>query len=151
MVARKIVIEECAQCPNSDHQGGFGPVAYIPVCRKAGRNLPYDTKVGFGNIVRARQVGGIPSWCLLEKNTPSQPAADSIQHPRAGDTQPVAVSQTLTMLDAREFPPPIGVKILCGSTRTGITVVGHFDPSGPAGHDCWLPLPAFPASLKRMR
>lgn len=49
------------------------------------------------------------------------------------------------MLDAAIHPPPKHQQVLCGSMRYGTTVKGVFNP---AHHDCWLPMPKFPESVK---
>ena len=49
------------------------------------------------------------------------------------------------MLDAAIHPPPKHQMVLCGSVKWGTTVKGYFDP---AHHDCWLPMPKFPESVK---
>lgn len=171
MTARKIVIEDCGECPYDDHKGGFGRVSYIPVCRKANREPPWKPEADRYGFVRARREPGIPDWCPLQEDAASQPESfmlnqvqpraldmqvfgrscrpDGFKPQAASDTQPVAVSHTITLLDAREFKPPKDKKILCGSAlRFGTTVIGLFD--GRA-HDCWLPMPGFPASLKGRR
>ena len=149
-IIRKIVIADCDDCPHSDHNGGFGRVAYIPVCRKAGREPPWKPESDRYGFVSAWREPGIPDWCPLQADAASQPDSPALlQPPRASDTQPVAVSHTVTMLDAREFKPPKDRKILCGSARKfGTTVIGHFDPRA---HDCWFPMPKFPDSLKGRR
>jgi len=72
-MTRYISIETCRTCPHNDHKGGFGRVAYLPVCRLASRDLPYTSGVngqpGRERIV-ATPTGEIPEWCplpLLEK------------------------------------------------------------------------------------
>ena len=49
------------------------------------------------------------------------------------------------MLDAAIHPPPKHQQVLCGSIRYGTTIKGVFNP---AHHDCWLPMPKFPESVK---
>lgn len=49
------------------------------------------------------------------------------------------------MLDAASHPPPKHQQVLCGSVKLGTTVKGYFDPKH---HDCWLPMPKFPESVK---
>lgn len=119
---RKIVINGCGECPIS----WYCPNADIAM---------FSRKVDIQNK------------CPLPQDTqPESPAL--LQPPRVSDSQLVAVSQTITMLDARDYPPPNG-KILCGSARKfGTTVIGRFDASA---HDCWLPMPKFPDSLKGRR
>lgn len=61
-----IVIEKCSQCPHNDHRGGFGNPKYIPVCRKANREQPYEVRPDdrFNSV--AFQTVDIPEWCPLE-------------------------------------------------------------------------------------
>ena len=49
------------------------------------------------------------------------------------------------MLDATIHPPPKHQQVLCGSMKYGTTIKGVFDP---VHHDCWLPMPKFPESVK---
>ena len=49
------------------------------------------------------------------------------------------------MLDAAIHPPPKHQQVLCGSMKYGTTIKGVFDPKH---HDCWLPMPKFPESVK---
>ena len=65
MTARKIVIQDCGECPHSDHKGAFGKVSRIPVCRKADRELPWTPSVGNRGSVSAKREPGIPDWCPL--------------------------------------------------------------------------------------
>lgn len=46
-----------------------------------------------------------------------------------------------TMINAKDSTPPKGALVLCGSVKSGTTVIGYFDPSY---HDCWFPLPRHP-------
>ncbi len=69
-MSQKIVIETCNVCPHKDHKGGFGNPAYVPICRKKDRELPYTVSAhqgsrNFGVMVTASQKGGIPEWCPL--------------------------------------------------------------------------------------
>lgn len=67
MDQRCLVVQNCMQCPNHDHKGAFGAVAYVPVCRKVGLELPYDpVTVGPRGSVTASPKGTIPDWCPLE-------------------------------------------------------------------------------------
>lgn len=69
MTGRKIVIAYCGQCPHKDHNGGFGKIAYIPVCKKKNRKiLPYKCSVSDSGFVTAQLKNGIPDWCPLPKN-----------------------------------------------------------------------------------
>ena len=66
MTARMIPINTCFDCPHRDHQGAFGKVAYVPVCGKKNRKLPYNVTTGpIGQ--QANPTGNIPAWCPLEK------------------------------------------------------------------------------------
>lgn len=67
-MSKKIVIKKCKNCPHVDHKGGFGHIAYIPVCRLADKELPYRVERGYGTMIIAKQTGGIPTWCPLEDN-----------------------------------------------------------------------------------
>lgn len=49
------------------------------------------------------------------------------------------------MLDATITPPPKHQQVLCGSMKYGTTIKGVFDSKH---HDCWLPMPKFPESVK---
>ena len=68
MTARKIVIQECGECPSSDHKGAFGKVSRIPVCRKADRELPWTHIANRAGFVSAKREPGIPDWCPLPKD-----------------------------------------------------------------------------------
>ena len=65
MTARKIVIQDCGECPRSDHKGAFAVVSRVPVCRKADRELPWTPSVGNRGRVSAKREPGIPDWCPL--------------------------------------------------------------------------------------
>lgn len=56
-----IRIETCKECTNRDHKGAFGRISYIPICRKAGMELPYTEHKG-----KASPTYEIPDWCPLE-------------------------------------------------------------------------------------
>lgn len=63
-----IPVESCASCPHRDHKGGFGVVAYVPVCRMANRELPHDVqtmKTPLGHRMVAGGTSVIPDWCPL--------------------------------------------------------------------------------------
>ena len=64
---RKIVIKSCDDCPHHDHKGAFGVIAYIPICQKKGKELPYTLKENNGRAY-AESTGKIPGWCPLPKN-----------------------------------------------------------------------------------
>lgn len=88
---------------------------------------------------------GIPDWCPL----PDDHQPTTISH--AGSSQRVAVSHGYTLLDSRMHPAPIGVKLLCYSSRLGTTVPGEFQqatPQNPYGHTGWIGMPDVPDSLK---
>ena len=76
-MSKKIVVNNCTECPFIQHHGGFGNPAYIPYCSKAmlltDGNLPYTTssRVTGGcksPLVTAIPTGVIPDWCPLEDN-----------------------------------------------------------------------------------
>lgn len=63
-----IPIPSCQECPHRDHKGGFGTVAYVPVCRKANKELPHTVEVGPNKVTHrmfAKLAEGIPEWCPL--------------------------------------------------------------------------------------
>ena len=68
MADRKIVLTDCGQCPSCDHKGGFGRIAYVPVCRAAKKDLPHTLHVGIGGGAQASRTPGIPDWCPLPFN-----------------------------------------------------------------------------------
>lgn len=61
---RKIVFLTCEDCPHFDHKGAFGKIAYVPVCRKKKKELPYAKAVE-GERVMASATYVIPDWCPL--------------------------------------------------------------------------------------
>ena len=61
-----IPVLSCRECPHSDHRGGFGQVAYLPVCRKANQEMPWEPVLN-GTRVQAKQTVDIPDWCPLEE------------------------------------------------------------------------------------
>lgn len=63
---RYIPIKTCNDCPHKDHRGGFGRVAYIPVCRLTDKNLPYTVGAsGLTRMIIANYTGEIPDSCPL--------------------------------------------------------------------------------------
>lgn len=68
-MTRIIRIESCKDCHFRDHNGAFGVIAYIPMCRNGkSRELPYTTSPsGLGRQLYASVCDGIPEWCPLEK------------------------------------------------------------------------------------
>ena len=63
---KKILVDKCTNCPFVGHAGGFGKIAYIPVCGKErGRQLPF-TETSSGGRVTAHGTDEIPDWCPLE-------------------------------------------------------------------------------------
>ena len=74
MTARKIVIQDCGECPRSDHKGAFGAVSCIPVCRKADRELPWTPIASSTGFVSAKREPGIPDWCPLPNDAGKEPA-----------------------------------------------------------------------------
>lgn len=64
-MSKKIVIQSCGVCPHKDHKGGFGNIAYIPICRAANKELPYTETARNGRCY-ANATLVIPGWCPLE-------------------------------------------------------------------------------------
>lgn len=60
-----IPIPSCRECPSRDHKGGFGTIAYVPVCRRTNRELPYTLGSGHRGRVIAVSSDEIPDWCPL--------------------------------------------------------------------------------------
>lgn len=66
------VINNCFECPNWDHSGGFTPGGAIPLCNGkleskngyCGRKLPFSYDPETGKRVGS---GKIPKWCPLKK------------------------------------------------------------------------------------
>ena len=52
----------------------------------------------------------------------------------------------IEMIDAKENPPPRHDKSICGNSELGVTTIGLFMHGF---HDCRLPMPKFPQSLKK--
>lgn len=72
MSGRVIPVDTCRTCPSRDHKGGFGPVAYVPVCDRANRReLPHEIRASTGPAGVPRIVADptykIPQWCPLPK------------------------------------------------------------------------------------
>lgn len=65
-MTKVIVINKCSECPGSDHKGAYGRISYIPVCRYATRELPYEVVYDkhFGTCASPTDI--IPEWCPLE-------------------------------------------------------------------------------------
>lgn len=69
MTNRKIVLTDCGDCHNRDHNGAFANPAYVPSCTKAKRNLPYTVSPSpSGNSIWATRTPGIPDWCPLPED-----------------------------------------------------------------------------------
>lgn len=68
LTARKIVQQTCSGCQYKDHNGAFGNISCVPVCRFAKQELPYTTTVGDSGRVHAHPTNVIPDWCPLEYN-----------------------------------------------------------------------------------
>ena len=68
-MSKKIVIEVCSKCPKVSHGGGFGKIAYIPMCNLGvtNRELPYEERASRGMVV-AHGTDVIPDWCPLEED-----------------------------------------------------------------------------------
>lgn len=64
---RVIEVKSCKVCWNRDHKGAFGNPSYIPVCRKTGKELPYETHPDGRGGLYAQVTGEIPEWCPLTK------------------------------------------------------------------------------------
>jgi hypothetical protein len=65
---KAILIESCGVCPNRDHNGAFGKVAYVPICRLSNKQLPYDVEVQRGREYAVAKKE-IPAWCKLTEVT----------------------------------------------------------------------------------
>ena len=68
---RYIKIETCKDCPNLDHRGGFGKVAYVPWCKLTKKDLPYMAIASNERspaTVRASSNFQIPESCPLPKD-----------------------------------------------------------------------------------
>lgn len=66
---RSLAIKTCEDCPEYDHNGAFGKIAYIPVCCAMRRKkLPYALSEPLGGAPRAIYTGKIPDWCPLERS-----------------------------------------------------------------------------------
>ena len=67
MAKKFIPINSCSECPSRDHRGAFGRIAYIPICRATGKELPYDVVTNpISGISSASATYEIPEWCPLE-------------------------------------------------------------------------------------
>ena len=132
MSVKKIVINGCYACPYSDEN-------CVPTCDKIGRELGWD------HLEPGPMGKSIPDWCPL----PDDHQPTTISH--AGSSQRVAVAHGYTLLDSRTHPAPIGVKLLCYSSRLGTTVLGEYQQASaqnPYGHTGWIGMPDVPDSLK---
>lgn len=67
---KMIPVNSCTKCPNLDHKGAFGFVAYVPVCRFANRTLPHWSKMNESGRAYAELIDQIPDWCPLEDAYP---------------------------------------------------------------------------------
>lgn len=64
-MAKKIVINNCGDCPHINYGGGFGKISYLPSCvADEARDLPYKT-VSRKSVLQARITDVIPVWCML--------------------------------------------------------------------------------------
>lgn len=63
---RCIKIENCSECPNIGHKGGWGTISYIPICRKDNKELPYTVKA-YQTMICASVNDGVPDWCPLDE------------------------------------------------------------------------------------
>lgn len=66
-MGKKIAIPNCGVCPHKDHNGGFGKIAYLPMCRAAHKELPYTETASKGRCY-ATPTLVIPEWCPLEND-----------------------------------------------------------------------------------
>lgn len=64
-MTRIIRINDCNECPHRDHNGAFGKISYIPMCRAVNKELPYNV-VPDGKYHYAERIKEIPDWCPLE-------------------------------------------------------------------------------------
>lgn len=69
---RCIPVATCRDCPSFDHKGGFGHIAYVPVCRKTGETLPHTVSAPKGRAY-ASATGEIPASCPLPTMDGPQP------------------------------------------------------------------------------
>lgn len=61
-----IAVRTCEDCPDKNHKGGFGTVAYIPICLAVDKTLGYTTSATTDRgRVYAEYDGTIPKWCPL--------------------------------------------------------------------------------------
>jgi hypothetical protein len=61
-----IRIKTCKECPYLGHKGAFGEIAYVPVCRKSGKELPHTLGAGHKHVPLALGTNAIPEWCPLD-------------------------------------------------------------------------------------
>ena len=62
---RALRITSCMDCPCRDHKGAFAAVPYVPICRLADRELPWEKGYQYGGRMQARPTMIIPDWCPL--------------------------------------------------------------------------------------
>ena len=132
MSVKKIAIDSCGKCP---HRARSWTAAEQGLCLAKKRLAPES---------------GIHDWCPL----PDDHQPTTINHGHAGSSQRVAVSHGYTLLDSRTHPAPIGVKLLCYSSRLGTTVLGEFQQASvqnPYGHTGWIGMPNVPDNLKNWK
>lgn len=70
-MSKKIVINNCYDCPHKKHNGGFGQVMYVPKCSLTNKTLGYyevAQKKGRTAYLVAKYDEKIPSWCPLQDN-----------------------------------------------------------------------------------
>ena len=99
MTARKIVIQDCGECPSSDHKGEFGAISRIPVCRKADCELPWTTSANRAGFVSAKREPGIPDWCPLPKDTGGAQEPTPVQLSDEQTANAVLLAYMLTSTD----------------------------------------------------
>ena len=67
------VVTNCNNCPNRDHEGGFGQIANVPYCSQAKKTIPYTVSIGPRNRAYASAKSEIPNWCPLEDHPTESP------------------------------------------------------------------------------
>lgn len=64
-------INKCAECPFKVAMNRAGKLVNVPMCMKAGRELPYTVRIERMRIIGAMTVADptdeIPAWCPLRE------------------------------------------------------------------------------------
>ena len=68
MSGKKLVIQNCGECPHKDHKGAFAKISRVPVCRKTDKELPYAISIGPSGNLSAIPTNVIPANCTLLDN-----------------------------------------------------------------------------------